>query len=382
MKANIIFIFVSIYISGNSIASGIPFVIPANPIWTSTGLSLDYGVKDDVDISVKASGSWSASWYGYPYTGPDGLGGSGGYDEWVQSASKGSLIGYIGDNPYLATTGRFAIGSSGTFKSSNGTLWLGFNDAKVSHLGATDNVGSVNAMVNIPCDAIIKDSVIVSRIGTKSKSGDPTSINASFKPNFNLTLAQAADSCGFDNFNWQQTVELLPFPSPFFAVNNPSIPLSAPPAFFDPVEGGYTYDPIITNNRYPFYYNNSNYPKPLRTDSMLIFGDTPSNSFLTGYDYMKFTTRLVGVSQGKVIDPDLYEFMWISNYNGNSGGIARISNDLLADPDSGTGGVRILSINGIPVNNYSAPEPSTIYLFSLGLAGLLFGKRRKQASSH
>src|SRR5262249_30993930 len=50
--------------------------------------------------------------------------------------------------------------------------------------------------------AIVQGAVTVTTGGPKSGTGVNTSIDATFTPNFGLTLAQAAKLMGFTGFNW------------------------------------------------------------------------------------------------------------------------------------------------------------------------------------
>ena len=107
-----------------------------------------------------------------------------------------------------------------------------------------------------------------------STTGEPTTIQVTFAPNYGMTLQQAATACGFDSkvgasgFNWiQQKTD--PAPSPFFAINlpgpgqPPGIPTNVVGDSFDPPpHGGYTYeyyDPQYPNSHrtgdfsYPFF---------------------------------------------------------------------------------------------------------------------------------
>ena len=90
-------------------------------------------------------------------------------------------------------------------------------------------------------------------------------INATFTPNYGLTIGQAAEVCGFTNFDWQQFITAWPLPSPLIAVGS-TVPLTAPDAFLDPQPGGYTYELTLKDNNgnlvfptgdnaYPFYFN-------------------------------------------------------------------------------------------------------------------------------
>jgi hypothetical protein len=55
-----------------------------------------------------------------------------------------------------------------------------------------------------PCEPIIDNAVFVFQTNL-----DHTQ-NATFTPNFNLTISEAANLCGYDHFNWFQLVTSLP----------------------------------------------------------------------------------------------------------------------------------------------------------------------------
>jgi PEP-CTERM motif len=244
--------------------------------------------------------------------------------------------------------------------------------------------------------SIINGAVTITTAGTK--------ISATFTPNFDLTLLEAAQLGGFDFFDWTQTVTYSPLPSPFFAHSNPYLPLVAPYAD-PPPGGGYQYewdDPNVgPDYAYPYYDNpvsafgslpgselatqetgNGATPFAPQRANTLNFSDNPADPCLTGGNGAgcggltvpageksenDFTTDLVGVTDlGQIID--LFQFTWSDNFNGTSGGVARTKNDLPVDPGSGTGGVTLLSesyLLGSPV-----PEPSTWALLLVGFAGL------------
>jgi hypothetical protein len=121
--------------------------IPADPVWSHTGIQLQ---SNDV-VHITASGTWE--WYG-PGTavGPDGTGAIA-LDLFLNDGQQGQLIAYVGRNPYQgrwggssffpqpANAGYFAIGSSNQFTSStSGELWLGINDDAQS-MEVDDNPG-------------------------------------------------------------------------------------------------------------------------------------------------------------------------------------------------------------------------------------------------
>jgi hypothetical protein len=205
---------------------------------------------------------------------------------------------------------------------------------------------------------------------------------ASFTPKLGYTLLEAAQLCGFTNFDWQQKVTLLPKPSPFTQRGNP-VPLTAPPEFFDPPPGGYDYQSSVDLS-YPFYLDaiTNGGAELLAAESggyTLTFSDSPADSCLSGGagnpkcngkfapkgSYVAFTTRLMGilptftggncVALGTCIDLGL-GFKWRSNFNGRTtGGVAQLKGNQAIDASSGTGGAQITSIqdtttyNGIAV---------------------------------
>ena len=229
-----------------------------------------------------------------------------------------------------------------------------------------------------------------------------TSMYAQFTPPSGSSLTAAASACGFQGFDWVQTVEFLPSPSPFATVNNPSTPLTAPLAFRDPPDpSGYTYGEE-TAGRYPFFYN----PTTLSTEcaqtnlvgscildviidfgtsQLLNFADSPWDPCFVGGiyagtaichgstapagSYVRFKTVLVGVvglSPGAIPSPPLFEWEWIDSFNGtSSGSIAQLSGNRSPDPTTGTGGIAITVVNGIALNPISSTQ---IAIMASGLA--------------
>jgi len=129
-------------------------VVPANPLWTDTQISLTNG---DV-VSITASGSWSAS--GVFWWGPDGVEPFYDHtDDFYHGASHMALIAYVGSDPYQGhwgdqsffpqSSGYWNIGSNAQFTSPlSGKLWLGFQDDATS-MAVDDNAGSVTAHISV-----------------------------------------------------------------------------------------------------------------------------------------------------------------------------------------------------------------------------------------
>jgi hypothetical protein len=233
-----------------------------------------------------------------------------------------------------------------------------------------DNAGSVTATFTIGCHADV----------TVSIGAGGTAMEAAFTPTNGVSLNDAAHSCGFVGFNWQQTLTVLPSPSPFFAKTAPSVRLTAPPPFNDGPPGGYTYqspaEPPFEGS-FPFYYNTSDVPtacavqdrngvciRHITEGNTLNFFDLPQNTCLPGgpgngepicafsaappNSFMGFTTALVGVVPGNAVGDTLKEWSWKSTFNGESGGIATTQNNRLTLPKNGTGGITITSIDRVP----------------------------------
>lgn len=201
-----------------------------------------------------------------------------------------------------------------------------------------------------------------------------TGITALFtsNTNLNLTLAQAAQTCGFTDWNWQQTVTQEPCHIAFEAGS--SVPLVAP--FNDPPPNGYSYQTPPNAVHIPVYWNpftsagSTTAPgtqllsladhKP--TSFTMDFGDGPAGPCLSGNangtgTKFSFTTHLVGlVGQGPgfgVQDTGV-GFSFTTTYNGTSGGIHVLNSLLPPDPGSGTGGITITKVND--VTSYQFPK--------------------------
>jgi len=237
----------------------------------------------------------------------------------------------------------------------------------------------------------------------------PTTMLASFTPSSG-SLAGYAEACGFTEFDWQQTITVLPLPSDIYRMSDLTTPLTAGPGqtgnappFYDPVSGGYSYNVTCPNgtistayrSAFPFYFavNGSatdcgtllanettatgaqcpalNSP----TCTTLSFDDTPHdpcifggpNAFTAACNFeaplnpafMGFTTALVGVYEDGTASAPLYQWTWQDNNNSSEtqkgfGGIygitvtgTQISNPNPLVPGSGTGGATITSINGV-----------------------------------
>jgi hypothetical protein len=116
------------------------------------------------------------------------------------------------------------------------------------------------------CSQILAGAVTTPVLGEPlSTNGQPTSIDAKFTPNYGMTLREAATTCNVLGFDWQQTIEVMPSPSPYTDFTQLA-PLTAPPPFNDPPLLGYanTQAECSTNpptystafqDAYPFYYN-------------------------------------------------------------------------------------------------------------------------------
>lgn len=220
-------------------------------------------------------------------------------------------------------------------------------------------------------------------------------INATFTPNLGLTLQQAAQYCGFTDFNWTQQITRQDDPSLFYArnlngafdasVNGPVRLASARTPYADPPQGGgYTYT-AAPDFSYPFYYDRiAELPGHKVGGVTLTFHDAPADPCLPGGgrvgtpdcdnsaqpagSYGAYSTRLAGINaDGTATDLGI-GFNWTSDYNGTTGGTQIKKTDAPAD-GNGTGGVTITSVqnvtnyqyNGIVVTAVNGtPIPATV----------------------
>src|SRR5581483_5090476 len=234
----------------------------------------------------------------------------------------------------------------------------------------------------------------------------PTAISITFQPNYGLTLANAAALLGFTGFDWVQSLT-VPSPSPYFGNNFPNGPVINETGTIrdPPANGGYTYQLVegFPNGYfgYPFYYEYSQGLLNYEADNFTLpFFDSPADSCLVGgahargclnsYDApgseLVFQTSLVGVLKDFVPGTDcladltceiLATVNWTDTFNGTNGGISVTWSDTPVDPNTGTGGISILSVDD---GTTAAPLPNTLIMMLGGLALLAYlaaGTRRE-----
>ena len=245
-----------------------------------------------------------------------------------------------------------------------------------------------------------------------SLSGTPVTMFATFNVPAPNTLLNYSQACGYVNFDWTQTViedatgGAISEPSCLDAggvatdQGGCSVPVTPQiPPFLDPPLGGYTYQfvppdyPFLLRWQPDFAYANPFYYSPLDLASGCAFQITGNSScnipIIVGNDTLNFydsphnqscsptapcigfKTQLVGIcgaspsSMCGSAGPSgpLFQWTWYTNFNGSVGGIYSEgpSNFLPPDPGSGTGGITITSINGVPSPPVSVdPSASTI----------------------
>jgi hypothetical protein len=224
---------------------------------------------------------------------------------------------------------------------------------------------------------------------------NPIASGADMTATFTISggLMQAEQDCGITSFNWEQTINILQTPNPFYPSQNPTVNASAPPSFIDPVPGGWdttlhkitcgngkTFTTKVANgeNSNPFYWG----PTELagnETATTLSFLDTPTNVCLSGLPwagpttsgaYEEFTTTLVGMNGISLISlPAIDTWDWVTTFNGTAGGAQTLENIIPADPGSGTGGTAIISVNGVPVSVVAEPPEIMVFVLALFMLG-------------
>lgn len=278
---------------------------------------------------------------------------------------------------------------------------------KIPANGGTDFFSLEDAIdAATACTDIINNSIMSQSSGKN--------ICATFTPNQSETLTQAAQLCGFTNFDWVQQITVQFDPSTFYARNlngafdstisgnvrltSKRVPWSDPPQ-----GGGYAQGfggDATPDNSYPFYYDASgevvqhesgtpeaNCTLPVATGVVLSMHDAPSDGCLPGGSdngkanckdqllaphataepmgsFGGYSTHLAGVNaDGSATDLGI-GFTWTSNNNGSTGGVSIKKTDLPAD-NKGTGGATITSVTetsnfgGISITGVNSSPPPT-----------------------
>ena len=194
-------------------------------------------------------------------TSPGGYGGPNAYFVDINASNTMGVVGFITPIPAHGGTGYFSLQSS----------------------------------VNIPtaCSSLISNTPPGSTFPGPTIGPDPQSITASFTPTTNpsttgisgtgSSLLDAATVCGFNNFDWQQTITHLPMPALFSqsAVQIHPWPYRhCHPSSTCP--GGYIIGGFSTpDNSYPFYYDpTSGELQTEETALTLSFLDRPADACL------------------------------------------------------------------------------------------------------
>ena len=305
---------------------------------------------------------------------------------------------------YTATI--IATGGSGTYtwSVSSGALPTGFSLSSAGVLSSTGSPPDPADSYSFTVQVADSDGNLTTQPLTLAVNcqGTPATVIlepaeeymwAKFVAPDNKTLSDYAIACGFDHFNWQQLITTLP--SGYFTPNVPSAvsyninaldgTLYAPPAFLDPPSGGYTYMPS-GDDPWPFYYLSNQVATPPPLYCTLLHGQCPPLPYIVSPDdttlwfeddpalpgnppngaFIAFETSLVGVdNQGNA--HIVYSWTWESTFNGTANEVAQTASIYPIDTGSGTGGVTVTSINGVPVQQHTLSLSSGWNLISLPL---------------
>jgi hypothetical protein len=319
-------------------------------------------------------------------------------------SSSSNIFGFDGDGLVafgVAGNPRDPTGYGGPnafYTNINGAATAGIVNfiTPIAAKGGTGFFGLENALTAATaCSTIINNSLKTQASGAN--------ICATFTPNQNFTISQAAQLCGFKDFDWVQQITVQFDPSEFSARNTGgaydstvagSVRLTSKRVpWSDPPQGG-GYAPgfgggASADNSYPFYYDQSTelaghedghsmVACTLATTAgkTLTFHDAPSDGCLPGGvdngtakctdavlapgvtmepagSFGGYLTHLAGVNMDGTATDLGIGFTWTSNYNGSTGSVTIKKTELAAD-GNGTGGVTIFNVN--QVTNYQFPK--------------------------
>jgi hypothetical protein len=303
-----------------------------------------------------------------------------GIDVYGVEGNASDPTGYGGPNAFFSSISADATTGTVDFKE------------EIAANGGTDYFSLENAIDSATaCTSLINNSLATQASGRN--------MCATFTPNQGYTLKQAADLCGFKDFDWIQQITMQFDPSPFYArndggafdstINGPvqlssqRVPYNDPPQGGGYAEGaGGDVDPV---NNYPFYYNVADVADHENGDPevnctlsttdgvTLSIHDAPADGCLPGGSlvgtdkckdpllapkatgepkgsFAGFSTHLAGVNFDNTATDLGVGFTWTSDYNGTTGGVL-IKKTNLPGGNGGTGGTNVTSINEI--SNYS-----------------------------
>jgi len=216
---------------------------------------------------------------------------------------------------------------------------------------------------------------------------------ASFTPNFNVSLSDAANVCSVLGFDWQQYINFIgPGSSGMYAAQTSQYfsagqMVYAPPSYPDPPPGGYQYQyedpysPVAQPNfasAFPFVYSFLDVQKggcalfitapplapfcriPMASQQQLFFFDEPVSE--PGQS-KGFSTAVVGVlpgtSSGTYAAGQVYQgFTWQTDYD--KAGVGVVYETASFRPTyGGTGSVTITSVNGVSLSPLASTAIST-----------------------
>jgi hypothetical protein len=222
----------------------------------------------------------------------------------------------------------------------------------------------------------------------------------------NKTLADLAEAKGFDSFNYLQIV--TEYPSGFgVGCLDDNLP------HYDPQIGGCLF-PLHPADDLPYYYDVGDewvgtdhyvgdiylegYDRNARetVDVGFSFNDRPGSPYASSDNPMSFMLFPVGVKNNGRTYTSLIDGVlnWSSTYDRLDGGVSARSSALGDGLEDLYLTADFIPFNELPseqlsllystgftgyIGTSAVPEPSTLFLFGIGLAGLGFARRRKSA---
>ena len=314
--------------------------------------------------------------------------------------SGNNIFGFDGD-------GIDTYGAPGNAQDSTG---YGGPNAHFTNISADQTSGTVSFVTPIPPGGTayfgLENSVATATSCQDAINGSVkpvtkgANIDATFIPNLGLSIAQAAQLCGFKTFDWVQKDTKHDDPMPLYArnlggafdsnVNGPVHLTSKSTPWSDPPAGGGYYDPTdpteAPDYSYPFYYNPNVDLPPQQTGGMIMkFHDAPNdpcrfggtwantpncnNSSQPPGSFARYVTHLAGVNfDGTATDLGI-GFTWNTNYNGSTGGVYGVEGTAGTADGNGTGGVTITSVTPDTTYQYDGIAVSGVNGAPAGPAG-------------